>query len=149
MALETSTRVLHNCWLCSIASHCLSRGPALSHYPKDCRQVSYRLSVDVRSSRGVHLSATHCSESEGILRMCPGYLHILFLRDCHCCRLCQRHEPTELVHSFLFCFYVYFCHVALSTVFYSINSPDNSPFSHSVLPVSSLPYWSFQLYVSL
>ena len=25
--------------------------------------------------------------------------------------------------------------MALSTVFYSINSPDNSPFSHSVLPV--------------
>ena len=39
--------------------------------------------------------------------------------------------------------------VALSTVFHSLNSPDNSPFSHSVLPVSSLPYWSFQLYISL
>ena len=38
---------------------------------------------------------------------------------------------------------------ALSTVFHSINSPDNSPFSDSVLPVLSLPYWSFQLYVSL
>ena len=38
---------------------------------------------------------------------------------------------------------------ALSTVFHSINSPDNSPFSHSALPVLSLPYWSFQLYVSL
>ena len=37
---------------------------------------------------------------------------------------------------------------ALSTVFHSINSPDNSPFSDSVLPVS-LPYWSFQLYISL
>ena len=38
--------------------------------------------------------------------------------------------------------------IALSTVFYSINSPDNSPFSHSVLPVLSLPYWFFQLYIS-
>ena len=28
--------------------------------------------------------------------------------------------------------------MALSTVFQSINSPDNSPFSHSVLPVLSL-----------
>ena len=28
--------------------------------------------------------------------------------------------------------------MALSTVFYSINSPDNSPFPHSVLPVLSL-----------
>ena len=36
---------------------------------------------------------------------------------------------------------------ALSTVFHSITSPDNSPFSHSVLPVLSLPYWSFQLYI--
>ena len=39
--------------------------------------------------------------------------------------------------------------IALSAVFHSINSPDNSPFSDSVLPVLSLPYWSFQLYTSL
>ena len=37
--------------------------------------------------------------------------------------------------------------MALSTVFYSVNSPDTSPFSHYVLPVLSLPYWSFQLYI--
>ena len=41
-----------------------------------------------------------------------------------------------------------FVFMALSTVFYSINSPDNSPLSHSVLPVLLLPYWSFQLYMS-
>ena len=39
--------------------------------------------------------------------------------------------------------------VALSTVFHSINSSVNSPFSDSVPPVLSLPYWSFQLYVYL
>ena len=39
--------------------------------------------------------------------------------------------------------------ITFSTVFRSIKSPDNSPFSHSVLPVLSLPYWSFQLYISL
>ena len=39
--------------------------------------------------------------------------------------------------------------MALSTVFYSINSPDNFPLSHSVLPVLFLPCWSFQLYISL
>ena len=39
--------------------------------------------------------------------------------------------------------------IALSTVFPSINSPDNSPFSHSVFPILSLPHCSFQLYVSL
>ena len=33
--------------------------------------------------------------------------------------------------------------MALSTVFQSINSPDNSPLSHSVLPVLFLSYWSF------
>ena len=35
-----------------------------------------------------------------------------------------------------------------STVFHSINSPDNSSFSDSVLPVLSLPYWSLQLWIS-
>ena len=40
--------------------------------------------------------------------------------------------------------------MALSAVFHSIASPDKSPFSHSVLPVLFLlPYWSFQLYISL
>ena len=39
--------------------------------------------------------------------------------------------------------------MALSTLFHSINSPDSSPLSHSVLPVSFLPYWSFQLHISL
>ena len=34
--------------------------------------------------------------------------------------------------------------ITLSTVFHSINSPDNSPLSHSVLVVLSLPHWSFQ-----
>ena len=36
--------------------------------------------------------------------------------------------------------------MALSTVFHSINSPDNSLLSHSVLPILILPCWSFQLY---
>ena len=31
--------------------------------------------------------------------------------------------------------------MALSTVFRSINFPDNSPLSRSVLPVLILPYW--------
>ena len=36
--------------------------------------------------------------------------------------------------------------VAILTVFHSIHSPDNSPFSQSVLPFLSLPHWFFQLY---
>ena len=39
--------------------------------------------------------------------------------------------------------------MTLSTVFHSMNSPNNSPLSHSVLPVLVLPYWSFKLYISL
>ena len=35
--------------------------------------------------------------------------------------------------------------MALSTVFHSIDSPNNSPLSHSVLPVLFLPCWSIQL----
>ena len=38
---------------------------------------------------------------------------------------------------------------SLSTVFHRINSLDNSPLSHSVLSVLIMPYWSFQLYISL
>ena len=42
-----------------------------------------------------------------------------------------------------------FVFMALSTIFLSINSLDNSPFSNSVLPALCLSYWSFQLYVTL
>ena len=37
--------------------------------------------------------------------------------------------------------------MTLSTVFHSLNFPNNSPLSHSVLPVLFLPHWSFQLYI--
>ena len=40
-----------------------------------------------------------------------------------------------------------FVFMALSTVFHSINFPNNSSLSHSVLPVIFLSYWSFQLYI--
>ena len=39
--------------------------------------------------------------------------------------------------------------MALSTVFHSINSPNYSSLSHSVLPVLLLPYWFFKLYICL
>ena len=39
--------------------------------------------------------------------------------------------------------------MALWSVFRSKNSPDNSLLFHSVLPVLFLPYWSFQLSISL
>ena len=55
-----------------------------------------------------------------------------------CCGLYLWLEPTELALSFLSCSLlvsVFFFFMALSTVFHSINSPNNSPLSHSVLPV--------------
>ena len=62
----------------------------------------------------------------------------------------QRHKPTELAHSFFYSVLMFVSvFMALSTVFHSINSPDNSPISHSVLPVLSLPYWYFPLNISL
>ena len=62
-----------------------------------------------------------------------------------CHGLCLRHKPAELAHAFYSVLVSVSVFMALSTVFYSINSPYNSPLSHSVLLVSFLPYWSFQL----
>ena len=63
--------------------------------------------------------------------------------------LCVEHKPTELTHSFLFCSCVYFSLMALSAIFHSVNSPNSSLISHSVIPALFLPCWSFQLYISL
>ena len=46
-----------------------------------------------------------------------------------------RHKPTELAHSLYSVLVSVSVFVALSTVFHSINSPDNSPLSPSVLLV--------------
>ena len=66
-----------------------------------------------------------------------------------CSGLCRWHTiralPTPF-HSVLVSVSVF---MALSTVFHSINSPNHSSLSHSVLPVLFLPYWSFELYISL
>ena len=61
------------------------------------------------------------------------------------CDINQPSLPTPF-HSVLVSDSVF---MAFSTLFHSKNSPGNSPFSHSVLPVFFLPYWSFQLCVSL
>ena len=49
--------------------------------------------------------------------------------------LCLRHKPTELQHSFYSVPVSVSVLMALSTVFHSINSPDNCLFSHTVLLV--------------
>ena len=68
-----------------------------------------------------------------------GYV-VVFVKDIN-----QPSLPTPF-HSVLVSISVF---LALSTVFHSINSRDNSPLSHSVLPVLILPYWSIQLHTSL
>ena len=57
----------------------------------------------------------------------------------------QRSLPTPF-YSVLVSISVF---MVLSAVFHFVKSPDNSPLSHSVLPVSFLPDRSFQLYISL
>ena len=52
-----------------------------------------------------------------------------------CCGLCFWHKPTELAHSFYSVLVSISVFMALSTVFHFINSLNNSPLSHSVLPV--------------
>ena len=49
-------------------------------------------------------------------------------------------------NSLLVCVSVF---MALSTVFYSINPPDNPPLSRSVLPVLFVLGWSFELHIFL
>ena len=59
-------------------------------------------------------------------------------------------NQASLPTPFVFCSWVSVSvFMLLSAVFYFVNSPDNSPRSHCVLPVLFLPYWSFQLYASL
>ena len=75
----------------------------------------------------------------------PFFLHASFTWS-GCCGLCFWRQPTELAH----CFFLNSVLVSipvfmsLSTVFHSINIPDNSPLSHSVLPVLFLLCWSLQ-----
>ena len=65
------------------------------------------------------------------------------------CELCSWHKPAKLAHSFFSVLVSVSVCMTLSTVLHSINSPDNSPLSHSALSVLFLPYWSFQLDISL
>ena len=50
-----------------------------------------------------------------------------------CYGLCLTHKPTELAHSFYSVLVSVSVFMALSTVFHSMNSPYNSPLSHTVL----------------
>ena len=92
-----------------------------------------------------------------VLRAPPPFLRFSFSLVCphgftftrcgFCSLLTYTNPACPLLFSLLSC--LFFVLMALSTVFHSIKSPDNSPLSHSVLPVLFLTYWSFQLYDSL
>ena len=50
-----------------------------------------------------------------------------------------RHKPTKLAHTFCSILVSVCVYLALLTVFHSMNSPDNSSLSHSVLLALFLP----------
>ena len=54
-----------------------------------------------------------------------------------CYGSCPRHKPTKLALSFYYVLVYDSLFMALSTVFHSTNSPDNSPLSHCVILVYS------------
>ena len=95
------------------------------------------LALLVASSNKINFASSMSIRGFGlaVTKLCVELLLCAYDDDDFCCCFCSR--------------YLKLFNKSLSTVFYSINSPDNSPFSHSVLPVLSLPYWFFQLYVSL
>ena len=67
-----------------------------------------------------------------------------------CFGLCQRHKPTELAHPFLFCSCVCFClYGPFNCISFRKFSRQLSAFSLCFFPVVFLPYWSFQLLISL
>ena len=65
-----------------------------------------------------------------------------------CCGLCFDINQPSLTTPFYCILVSISVFMALSTAFYSINSPELS-LSYAVLPVLYLPYWSFHLYISL
>ena len=88
-----------------------------------------------------HISQPNCPCPFPVKRAC---LHLVgklrFMSDIN-----QSSLPTPF-YSVLMSISVF---MALSNVFHSINSLHESSLSHSILPVLSLPYGSFQLYISL
>ena len=162
---RTLTRMVCNLW-CTSSSSFQTRTLTLilTARPHPVLAASYSTTTTQPASTPPHCSSAACTPlhwaSVCVIRdltnilacsavtcghfRCPRGLTLTWW-GCH--GLCQRHKLTELAHSFFFYSVLVSVSVfmALSTVFRSINSSDNSPFSHSVLPVLFLPYWSFQL----
>ena len=104
-----------------------TNNPALGH-----------MTTRIRCSQHAHIRRSHFRQS---LQSSRAHLHVVEM-------LWLRILTLSLLTPFYSVLVCIFVLMALSTVFHSINSPDNSPLSYSVLPVLFLSYWSFQLYIS-
>ena len=115
-------------------------------YDASCLITWWRLSSTLCSCLFSFIIAVSLSLSSFFLSLCP---HGLTSHGgdvaVYVFNINQLSLPT-LLYSVLASVSVF---MALSTVFHSINCPDNSPLSHSVLLVLFLPHCSFQLYISL
>ena len=110
-------------WLCASVSSC-AHVPMFYHVPMLQPSIT---------ARGVSAEAPTGSCS------CDGDV-VIYVFDIN-----QLNLPT-LSYSVLMSVSVFY---GLSTVFSFHNSSDNAPLSHFALPVLFLPYWSFQLHISL
>ena len=117
-------------WLCLSTSASVHLSPLLSIYV---------LSVFLSVSASVRICLAYASVSSSAGSPSRGADVAVNVFDIN-----QPSLPTPL-YSVLVSVFVF---MTLSTVFHSINSPDNSPLSHSVFPVLFEPYWSFKLYIS-
>ena len=123
---------------------CFSVSVSLSMFLCLCFSVSLSLFLCLCLSVYVFLSLSLClcfSVRTGSRSPSRGGDAAVYVFDIN-----QPSLPTPFFYSILVSVSVF---VALLTVFHSINSPHNSPLSHSVLPVLFLPYWSFQLFISV
>ena len=125
---------------------------------------------DVTTSFLLFFPVLHCPLGLGELQACP-FPDVVFpplplsasssppfhcsLRSCGltfswwgCYGLCPRHKPAKLAHSFLFC-YVHFCpYGPFDCILFHKFSRQLSAFSLCSSGLV-LPYWSFELHISL
>ena len=96
--------------------------------------------------QNVHMSV--CPGSCSVLLSLPAHLHVVGMLQFKVFDINQPSLPTPFFLNFNSVLVSVSAFMALSTVFQSINSPDISPLSHSILPVLFLLYRSFQLHIS-
>ena len=112
----------------------------VSLWPKDCMLISVPLCSGHQGfivAQGLHIDLS------------PVPLASLWA-DLHAVGMLWFLLKTPILPTPFYCVLLFiYVFMAFSTIFHSINFPNNSLLSHSVLPVLFLPYWSFQLYISV